>query len=105
MKPAYLKKVDTGECFAYSPWLEARNDMVPWTGPLPVTVAPQASAPKQAAIALPEAENVPPEAAQSVEPVEAEAEPEAKPQWQCEVCGFVAKTSSGLRLHMIKHKN
>lgn len=96
MKPKYLKKISTGECFAYSDWLMARGDMVPWTGPLPFE--PQEPPVYKPAITLDGPEIVAPEPAQ--EPEKAE-EP---PKWQCEECGFVAKTSSGLRLHMGKHK-
>lgn len=34
----YLRKIDTGECFAFSEPLAERKDMVAWTGPLPFEV-------------------------------------------------------------------
>lgn len=91
MKPSYLRKIDTGECFAYSDYLIARGDMVPWTGPLPW----EAKAPAKPAIIIPEEPKEP--AAQE------EKKEEAKEEFKCESCGFVAKNAFGLKSHMKKH--
>jgi len=104
MKPAYLRKIDTGECFAYSEHLVARGDMVAWTGPLPwekkitnggasgLTLLENTAKANGQAITIPEAPVAAPEKPQD-EPKE------EKQGYACTECDFVAKNSGGLRLH------
>jgi len=113
MAPNYLRKIGTNECFAYSPFLEARGDMTEWIGPLPWENKASVVVPV-AAIAIPVIEG--PVVIPTREPieelvgnniVEAPAEvvraPEEVNPLACTICGFVAKNASGVRMHMKKH--
>lgn len=108
MKGTYLRKIDTGECFAWTEHMVARGDMVPWTGPLPwekeeVKVA----APVKAAIAI----TLPKEPA-TIDPAKPETEKEASSDdkkddpnpLQCTICGKICKSEFGLQTHMRSHK-
>lgn len=100
MTPAYLRKIDTGECFAYSPWLAERKDMTPWQGPLPWEKV-EAPVVKKAAIVIPD----PPADDKKIEDEKKVSEKEVTADTAtCTVCGKVCKNALGLAAHMRTHK-